>query len=292
MLSASPRTGSLGADSLSSNVGYLLRRAYMLSADCARACVPDDTHLREVAVLALLAERAPMSQRTLGNLLHVNRSSMVKCVDSMETKRWVVRERNPDDRRSYALRMTAPGKGVLAERLRDLERGDAVLTARLSPDERDSLNRALVELLNSKELVPIASLSRHSGYLIAQTHRLMRKQAIERLVPVDLDPRDFGVLAVLAVQQPCSQNQLAGYFGVSAPAALGFVEDLEARGLVARQRSATDRRVYDVRLTLDGDRRLQAARLVVADLERVVATRLSGGAGELRRLLHKLIDSD
>ncbi len=46
--------------------------------------VPGD--LREVAILALLAEREPTSQRDLGELLLVNRSVMVKFLDVMEAR--------------------------------------------------------------------------------------------------------------------------------------------------------------------------------------------------------------
>ncbi|MDQ3104537.1 MAG: MarR family transcriptional regulator, partial [Actinomycetota bacterium] len=192
---AQPQPGPV---TLTRHIGYLLRRAYVRSNDCARACVPDDTHLREVAILALIAERQPISQRELGELLLVNRSMMVKLLDSIAGKGWVVRARNPRDRRSYALRLTESGHRALSGRLDDLSGGDDVLTARLSTRERRWLNRALLDLLDNRELAPIASLSEHSGYLIAQAHHQMRRRAIERLAPIGLHPRDFGVLNVLA----------------------------------------------------------------------------------------------
>ncbi len=282
-------TTSLGPPTLTRHIGYLLRRAYVLASDCARACIPDDTHLREVAILALLAERAPMSQRELGELLLVNRSAMVKFVDSMEAKGWVLRERNPQDRRSYALQVTKTGRRVLAARLNDLSHGDDVLTARLTQRDRRWLNHALIDLLDSRELAPIASLSKHSGYLIAQAHRQMRRRAVEQLAPLGLDPRDFGVLSVLAANRPCSQNQLAANLGVSPPAALGFVDELEASRLVVRERSSADRRVYDVQLTVKGRRRLEAAQRVATELEHDLALRLGDRNEELRRLLIKLL---
>ncbi len=283
------RHSHLGPAILTRHIGYLLRLAFVQSTDCAKACITDDTPVREVALLALLAERAPLSQRELGDLLHVNRTIMVKLVDSMEAKGWVVREHNPADRRCYALRLTRQGDVARADLVGDLARGDDDLTARLTLRERRSLNRALLDVLDSPELAPIASLTNHSGYLIAQAHRQMRGRALERLAPLGLDPRDFGVLSVLDSRQPCSQNELAGQLGVSPPAALGFVEELEARRLVSRERSRSDRRVYDVKLTRQGERRLQAGRLAAAELDREIVTKLGKRHAELHRLLVKLL---
>jgi len=274
---------------LTRHIGFLLRRAYVLSSDCAKACIPDDTHLREVAILALLAERQPISQRDLGRLLLVNRSVMVKVLDTMEDKGWVVRARNPRDRRSYALRLTDGGHRALTGRLRDLSNGDDVLTARLTSPERRSLNRALLDLLDDRDLAPIASLSEHSGYLIAQAHHQMRRRAIERLAPTGLHPRDVGVLNALAENRPCSQNQLADSLGVSPPAAVTFVDELEASALVTRQRSTSDRRAYDVQLTHEGERRLQASRAAASELEHDVTVRIGDRNDELRHLLLKLL---
>lgn len=289
---AARATGAPAVDgnALAHHVGYLLRRAFVLSTDCARACITDDTPLREVALLALLAERAPLSQRELGDLLHVNRSVMVKLIDSMEERGLVARVRNPTDRRSYALRVTPEGERVRHELLGELGRGDEQLTARLTTEERTRLNEALVVLLDDPDLAPIASLAQHSGYLIAQSHRLLRTRALDRLRPLGLDPRDFGILSVLGSHQPCSQNQLAGQLGVSPPAAFAWLEDLAARGLVSRDRSGSDRRVHEVTLTAKGERCLRAARSAVTELDRELVAALGSRYEQLHRLLRKLID--
>lgn len=284
-----PDSPSLGPSTLTRHIGYLLRRAFVSASTCAKASIADDTHLREVAIMALLAERAPQSQRELGELLLVNRSAMVKFVDSMETKGWVRRERNARDRRAYALRLTKRGSRALAARLRDLSNADDVLTTRLTHGERRWLNRALLDLLDDRELAPIASLSEHTGYLIAQAHRQMRRRAIERLAPIGLHPRGFGVLNVLAANRPCSQHQLAVSLGVSPPAALMFVGELEEGDLVTRQRSPSDRRVYDVTLTAEGERRLQAATVAASELEHDITLRIGPRIDELRRLLLELL---
>src|SRR4051812_7145389 len=71
--------------------GYLLRRAFVRSAGVAKACIPEDAHIREVAVLAILDERGALSQRELAEITHVNQTLVVKLVDGLEAKGWVVR---------------------------------------------------------------------------------------------------------------------------------------------------------------------------------------------------------
>ena len=157
-----------------------------------------------------------------------------------------------------------------------------MLTARLTRRERWRLNRALIDLLKDRELAPIASLSDHSGYLIAQAHHLVRRRAAERLAPIGLDPRAFGVLNVLAHNRPCSQSRLAASLGVSPPAAFTFVDQLEANALVIRKRSTSDRRVYDVQLTEEGERRLRAARAVASEIDRDITARIGDREDDLR----------
>lgn len=273
--------------------GYLLRRAYVRTAARARECISDDTALREVATLAILADRGPVSQRELADLMGVNTSVMVKLVDTLESKHWVVRGRNRTDRRSYALGLTTSGGESLREFQRDLDRGESAVTAQLRDPERARLMELLRTLLVDDAAASVESLAERSSYLIARAHRLLRERAVDALRPLDVDPRGFGVLATLAEQQPCSQQRLATALGVSAPAVLTFVDELEAAGWVARSRNPEDRRAYDLTLTDAGVARLRAARDAVAAVEsRVRATLGPSGDNDLRRLLAKVVGAD
>ena len=271
--------------------GYLLRRAYVLAAGHARACLRDDVHVREVAVLAICAERGPLSQRELSDVTGLNRTIMVKLVDDLESRNWVVRKRNPADRRSYALRVTATGHRALQGFRAELGLGDDRLTSALSGEEREVLNRHLRALLVSDAgALTVGSMADSTGFLVATAHRQLRGWAVETLAPLGLDPRDFGVLSTLQERQPCSQNTLAAALGITPPAVLPIVEELEAGGLVRRLRNADDRRSYDLTLTDEGDRRLRAARAAAGSVQRRVAERLGASAdAELRRLLVRIV---
>ena len=279
------------APELTQFTGYLLRRAYVVAVGCARACLGDDVHVREVAILSICVERGPLSQRALSDLTGLNRSVMVKLVDSLEQRGWVVRERNPADRRSYALRATEAGRAALGSFGAEVGRGDEQLTAPLSRSERRLLKRRLRDLLDSPHDAPAAgSIADSPGFLIATAHRQLRGWALEALAPLGLDPRDFGVLSTLHEAQPCTQNTLATALGVTPPAALAIVDELEAAGLVRRERNPDDRRSYDLTLTAAGDERLRAARAAAVQVQRRVAETLGAAAdAELRQLLTRLI---
>jgi DNA-binding MarR family transcriptional regulator len=268
-----------------------LRRAFVKAAGAARDCIPETAHVRQVAVMVILRERGAISQRSLADLTHVNPTLMVKLVDELERKAWVARDRNPEDRRSYALRLTERGLSALAELESDLDRGEAEFTAPLTQAERGRLKELLCVLLADDEALGVAELAERTGYLVTHAHRMLREWAEAELEGLDLHPRDFGVLATLSADEPCSQTQLAVRLGVTPAAVLMFLDELEPKGLVTRLRRADDRRVHDISLTDEGSRRLKAAQRAAARLQgRAVARLGEDGDAELRALLAKLLE--
>lgn len=61
----------------------------------------------------MLAAVGPCSQRTLSEELRIDRSVMVGIADDLESHGYVRRERDPGDRRAYAVTLTAAGKRAL-----------------------------------------------------------------------------------------------------------------------------------------------------------------------------------
>src|SRR3954464_12324335 len=59
--------------------------------------------LPHAAVLACLADRGPMSQREVSELLRYDPGDLVGVIDALEDLEYVVRERDTQDRRRYAL---------------------------------------------------------------------------------------------------------------------------------------------------------------------------------------------
>ena len=278
---------------LSQFTGYLLRLAYVKAAGAADDCFPEDTHVREAAILSILAERGAMSQRTLGEVTHVNRSLIVKLVDGMESKGWVVRDRNPADRRSYALRITPTGESALAKLNQDLDNAEAELTANLTGPEVERLKRLLRSLLVDNPSLAVRSLVGRAGYLVTHAHHQLRGWAETGLAPLGLRPRDFGVLMTVAREQPCSQAHLAAALGVTSPGVLGFIGDLESKDYISRSRNPEDRRELNLTLTERGRSCLEQGLKVVEAVHACTVERLGENDDqELRRLLTKLLWSE
>ena len=270
--------------------GFLLRQAFVRAVGAERACMPDDGHVAEVTVLSVLAERGAVSQRELSDITHVNRTVIVRQVDALESKGWVRRDPNPVDRRSYALRLTTAGQAALVELSRDLDQVDAELTQCLTRDEARRLRRRLRELLADDEAIRIRSLADRTGFLVGRAHHTVRRWAEQQLGSLGIHPRDFGVLAIVGREQPCSQSRVAARLGITSPGVLGFVDGLVARGLLQRSRSGIDRRTNDLVLTTAGQQCLTAAVAAATEVQAELVRRLGvEREAELRSLLRKMI---
>ncbi|MEU1210189.1 MarR family transcriptional regulator [Nocardia sp. NPDC005825] len=105
------------------------------------------TPLREHWVLTYLAERADPSQQEMANVLEIDRSEVVRLIDSLEKAGLVTRNRDPEDRRKYRLAITAAGNRVRAETDARIAAATDVLLARLSPAERATLHRLSLKAL-------------------------------------------------------------------------------------------------------------------------------------------------
>jgi DNA-binding MarR family transcriptional regulator len=70
---------------------------------------------RQAGMLIRLAANEGRSQQAVADLIGLNPTQMVFLVDELEQRGLVRRQRNPADRRSYALSLTEQGREKLAE---------------------------------------------------------------------------------------------------------------------------------------------------------------------------------
>jgi DNA-binding MarR family transcriptional regulator len=92
-----------------------------------------------------------------------------------------------------------------------------------------------------------------AAFLLAQLGAHAAGRFAERVAELGLTPPQAGLLRAVARDPGSSQQQLATRLGLLPSRMVAFVDDLEARGLLRRQRSAADRRQYALRLTADGE---------------------------------------
>ncbi|MCX4091414.1 MarR family winged helix-turn-helix transcriptional regulator [Nocardia sp. alder85J] len=98
-------------------------------------------------VLKMLAAVGPCSQQALAAELRIDRSVMVGIADNLEESGYVRRERDPADRRAYAVTITESGRRELAGAEKAIpEFLDRTFSA-LTRAERDQLTVLLGKLL-------------------------------------------------------------------------------------------------------------------------------------------------
>ena len=273
------------APELTRYLPYLMRRAFVYVA----ANADQRTRSRDYAVLASLADHQVSSQQELAERLEINRTLMVKLIDRLQEAGYVTRTRNPNNRRSYVLTLTDPGRTAVDEMRRSVMAHDELVTAALRPEERERLNGLLRAVLGEQDRT-VNSMS--TEYLITQVFHLLRRRGDAMVSDVGLRLRNFASLFAIGKLGPCPQQQIARYLAVTDAAAAQIVDELVQGDLVARGQDPDDRRRYALELTELGWDRLGTLRTAISSLQAdIVATLGPDQAADIHALLHKLLPS-
>ena len=97
-------------------VTALLATSAALLRESDRLLRPHGLTAAQFNVLRILVSRPEgISQRVLGELLVVDRSSVTGLLDRMEKAGWVRRADHPEDRRIYQVRLTPAGRALWEE---------------------------------------------------------------------------------------------------------------------------------------------------------------------------------
>jgi DNA-binding MarR family transcriptional regulator len=108
----------------------------------------------------------------------------------------------------------------------------------------------------------------------------IQARAEDPLAAFGLSGRQYLILAVLGADAPPSQLELAGLCGLLPAQVVPVLDELERRGLVARQRSEEDRRRSVVRLTTAGEETLAKADELARSIEESLFGDLDASARE------------
>jgi len=100
----------------------------------------------EYAVLHQLEDAAPISQQELGRALRIHPSNLVALIDDLESDGYVLRPRDPSDRRRYLLELTAKGRRRLVQAQEVALEAELELLSPLSRSERERLRELLGRL--------------------------------------------------------------------------------------------------------------------------------------------------
>jgi DNA-binding MarR family transcriptional regulator len=105
--------------------------------------------LSEVFALAELADAGTLSQQDLADRLGLEKSTVSRLAAGLERHGWLSRERDPDNRRFYRLRLTASGKQVAKRVGGHFRRYHAALFQALTPDEQAGLQLGMAGLIRA-----------------------------------------------------------------------------------------------------------------------------------------------
>lgn len=144
----------------------------------------------------------------------------------------------------------------------------------------------------SVQAAPARGLSGRAGFLLVQlgTHR--HRRFAERLAPLALHPRHFGMLSHLAANEGQSQQALSRALGMHRSAVVALVDELERRGLAERRRDPVDRRAYRLYLTRQGGELLAELQRVAEEDEAELLTALNASErSQLISLLQRVAES-
>lgn len=137
---------SLDAEPLR-HTGHLLRRAQQLHVAVWQRDVSAETTSVQFAALSALEQRPRASQRDLGRVLDLDRSTIADLVARMVRRGLIERERDAGDRRRNALVLTGVGQEELSRLRPRVEAIEPTLTAPLDPAERAQLRALLHRVL-------------------------------------------------------------------------------------------------------------------------------------------------
>lgn len=131
------------------------------------------------------------------------------------------------------------------------------------------------------------------GYQLAQAAILTTGSFIRAAgKPLDLRPVEFTILQLVNENAPVTPGRLSKALGMTAPGVSVWLDRLEARELLARERSTTDRRAQNVTLTAQGRELVSQALTSLLAAQQEFLRHLSEGERTiLLELLHKVARS-
>lgn len=130
------KNGKMALGPLPELIGYNLRRAQVaVFQSFQQAVSPHDITPGQFGVLTLIRENTGLSQSDLGAAVGIDRSTMVAVIDRLESRGLVIRAPSPNDRRSYALRLSDKGEALMEELVPRIQEHDRGMVRDLSEDE-------------------------------------------------------------------------------------------------------------------------------------------------------------
>jgi DNA-binding MarR family transcriptional regulator len=145
-----------------------------------------------------------------------------------------------------------------------------------------------------EDRTPLARLSEAAvhpllGYQLAQATIVTNQVYEDRVGRSGLRKVEFTILALVQGNPDVTARQLARALAVTPPNIAIWLDKLESRGLVVRQRSDSDARVHHIRITRAGAARVdRSVQLLIEGEQAALASLSVAERAMLVELLHKV----
>lgn len=148
------------------------------------------------------------------------------------------------------------------------------------------------ELLTANELDPSplrdTELVQEIQFLTARLAAKGNNHANKLLEELDLNVRQFSVLALAASELKPTQREMSAFVALDPSQIVALVDTLEDRGLAKRETDRRDRRSKNIVATEDGEKLYRRARAITITAEDHVLSKLTETErDQLRELLTK-----
>ena len=125
------------------------------------------------------------------------------------------------------------------------------------------------------DVVPAHTRPARIGFLLSQLGTHATELFAEQVRALGLTPSEAGVIRIIARTPDVTQRELADQLGATQSRVVALVDGLERKGLAARTRSVTDRRVQHLALTEPGRALLPRLRTAAEAQEAAITDGLS-----------------
>ena len=143
---------------LAARIGFLLARAHLIAREGADAGLARlGLSMKAFAALATLVSDGPTSQQQLSRRIRMDPATMVDVIDSLERSGHIVRRRNPDDRRAYALLVTAKGRALFTRAQSALRDAEDAMISGLDAKEVETLTELLGRIASAEKSAHLAT---------------------------------------------------------------------------------------------------------------------------------------
>jgi DNA-binding MarR family transcriptional regulator len=144
-----------------------------------------------------------------------------------------------------------------------------------------------------KHAAAAVDLTEQPGHLIRRLQQIAVAVFLQEAESTGVTPVQFAALQSVASQPGLDQRTLAGQIGLDTSTVAGVIDRLEARGLLTRAVSGSDRRVRLLTLTPKGEEALaDVLPAMLRAQERIVAPLPKAERREFLRMLKILVESN